>query len=97
MKKSKISFILLLIICSIYGVNSDSHQKEKKIDELNVLLPLLFDNSAEGKDRAIVYRVNAYNGCYKWTSEKSNYLKAEGVSDITNKKCQNTCILKPTN
>ena len=77
MQKLKILYFLVLSII-IKCTLSQIDEGQKKIKDINVLIPLVFDNVAS---RKISYLLTAFNGCYEWKSSKPEFLKANNLKD----------------
>lgn len=64
-------------------------QTIKKINNLNLLFPLIYENL---ESRAIEYTLIAYNGCYEWQSSRPEYLQVK-VPQISIDACHTQAIV----
>jgi hypothetical protein len=82
MKTSILSSLLLfLVVLSIDTSQAQDYCSDvtgnlQKIDTLNLLLPLIFD---ESPSRSIHYTLKGYHGSYEWESSEPNILKVDAV------------------
>lgn len=89
-----ITMLKAAIIAAIFvvpnGFAKPQYENMKKINNVNLLLPSLMDNN---ENRSIQYALQAFNGCYEWSSSQPNYLSVEGKPDSDNPSCQSTAIV----
>lgn len=83
---SLIAFIFLLHLSIANGIRNtntspDSIENLKKINTVNLLVPLIFESL---DTRTVQYTLRGYNGCYEWFSTKPDILKVEGYDGTEN-------------
>ena len=57
---------------------------DRKINKLNLLLPVI---PMEIGEKKIEHELEAYNGCYSWSSSNPEILQVEEVRDYDNPNC----------
>ena len=77
MSKQNILFLTYSILAFITPSICFDDQAIKKINNLNLLFPLIYENL---DSRSIEYTLHAYNGCYEWQSSRPEYLQVRATS-----------------
>jgi len=77
-----LSFIVFFL-CSFQGhgvllTSPESVENLKKINAVNLLLPLISENL---DSRAIQYTLKGYNGCFEWFSSQPQVLNVAGYEE----------------
>ena len=86
----RLSFLLFSFSVFTLLLCRDSIDNLKKINEMNLLFPHIYENM---ESRQIEYKLIAYNGCYEWLSSNQNFFNIQGIPDETNPKCQSSAII----
>lgn len=95
MKANVISLLLLfLVVSSLDSSRAQDYCTEvtgnlQKIDTLNLLLPLIFDESTS---RTIQYTLKGYHGTYEWESSEPTILKVE-ASKYNQRACYSEAVV----
>ena len=83
------SFRLCFIFTLISFIAGFEDKAIKKINNLNLLFPLIYENI---EARSIEYTLIAYNGCYEWQSSRPEYLQVRTPS-LPIDACQSQAIV----
>lgn len=98
--KKHLTFACVLFFLGILSINgaipssTDPTDNLKKINTVNLLLPLIQDNLSS---RTIQYVLKGYNGCYEWSSSHENILKVQGYSESGNSCHDHALVTLATN
>lgn len=98
--KSKPAFIkdlsILLIILSLFvnKIQTNENTFLKNINTLNLLQPTIQDSNDQ---RAIKYKLQAFNGCYKWRSSNPTVIQIEQIPNEDDKNCSDIAYVSGVN
>lgn len=81
--------LLCLSMCVLAGWAGTSASKD--ISHINLLLPALKNQAS---DHAIEHTLEAFNGCYHWTSSQPDILRPFEVPDSPGSHCASKLLLK---
>lgn len=70
--------IISILFCKFLLIYAED-SSFKKINNLNLLFPLIYDSL---DSRTIEHTLTAYNGCYEWHSSKPEYLSVQPSKNI---------------
>lgn len=82
--------LLLILITLPHTHAQDLSDNVKKISNVNLLLPLIYDNI---ENRNIQHILVGYNGCYEWRTTQPSVLKVTGVPDEKNSQCNTNAVV----
>ena len=71
--------ISLLLLTTLSIINaSNSIENTKKIDYVNLLLPVIYD---QVDSRNIQFNLTGYNGCYEWYTSHPKLIRVDNIPD----------------
>ena len=86
--RSYLSFVFTLFAIfslaahGLVNTSPDSIENLKKINTVNLLMPLIYENL---DSRTVQYMLRGYNGCYEWFSSQPGVLSVKGFDGLENR------------